>query len=203
MGSDGSVTHWIRALRQGDQAAAARLWSRYFHRLQNVARPVLGSIRQAGDASDVALGAFHSFCSGLKEGRFADLQGRDELWRVLVVITRRRAVSWVRHELAAMRGGGKVRGDALLAEVANQEPTPEFTAELLDEFRRLLDILRQEDVTLCLIAKRKSEGFSNREIAGELSVSTRTVERKFERICLVWAADVDKRFPEGEKLSRQ
>jgi DNA-directed RNA polymerase specialized sigma24 family protein len=131
----------------------------------------------------------------VEEGRFSDLRGRDELWRVLVVIAKRKAINWVRHELADVRGGGKVQGDAFLADVVSPEPTPEFTAELLDEFRHLLEILREEDATLCLIALRKSEGCSNAEIAAELSLSPRTVQRKFQRICVVWTADLEKRSP--------
>jgi hypothetical protein len=31
MASEGSVTHWIRLLKEGDQAAAQPLWEAYFH----------------------------------------------------------------------------------------------------------------------------------------------------------------------------
>ena len=196
MSTPGSVSRWILALQQGDQEAAAPLWDRYFRRLAGIARAQLAHARRAaGDENDVALSAFHTFCRSVEEGRFSDLQGRDELWRVLVVIAKRKAINWVRHEMAGIRGGGKVQGEAFLADVVSPEPTPEFTAELLDEFRHLLEVLRREDGTLCLIALRKSEGYSNAEIAAELSLSPRTVERKFQRICIVWAADVERRSP--------
>lgn len=189
----GSVSHLLQALQQGDQDAAARLWDRYFHDLAGVARSQLGQVRRAAaDENDVALSAFHSFCRHLGEGRFPSLQGRDELWRVLVVIAKCKAIDWIRRETAAIRGGGKVQGEAFLADVVSPEPTPQFTAELLDEFRRLLDLLR-DNGTLCLIALRKLEGYTNREIAAELSVATRTVERKLQRICILWTADVERR----------
>jgi len=192
--ASGSVSHLLKALQQGDQEAAARLWDRYFHDLAAVARAQLGQVRRAAaDEDDVALSAFHSFCRHLGEGRFPSLQGRDELWRVLVVIAKCKAIDWIRRETAAIRGGGKVKGEAFLADVVSPEPTPEFTAELLDEFRRLLDLLRQDNGTLSLIALRKLEGYSNREIAAELSVATRTVERKLQRICILWTADVERR----------
>jgi DNA-directed RNA polymerase specialized sigma24 family protein len=194
MGEDGSVTRWLRSLEQGDHEAVAPLWSRYFQNLAGIARQQMGSAKTgAADENDVALSAFHSFCQRLKAGGFRDLQGRDDLWRVLVVIVKRKAISWLRHETAEKRGGGKRYGEAFLDDVVSDEPTPEFTAELMDELRRLLAILRREDGTLCLIAMRKLEGYNTSEIAAELSVSPRTVERKFRRVCILWAEDVDKR----------
>lgn len=197
MDEPGSVTRWIIMLQQGDknQAAAAGLWQRYFQRLARVARAQLGRPSRAVlDESDIALEALHSFFQGVEEGRFADLQGRDELWRVLVVIAKRKAINSLRHELAQIRGGGKAHSDALLAEIAGTEPTPELTAALFDELQHILSVLREEDGTLCLIAIRKSEGHSNQEIAAELSVSLRTIERKLTRINILWAADLEKRF---------
>jgi DNA-directed RNA polymerase specialized sigma24 family protein len=195
MSDSESVTRWIKALQQGDQVAATRLWDRYFHRLVGIARAQLGQTRQtAGDASDIALSAFHCFCRRVQDGRFSELQGRDELWRLLVLIAKRKAINWIRHEMAGKRGGGKAQGEAFLDELVSPEPAPEFTLELLDELRRLLEVLRQEeDVKLSLIAKKKSEGKSNREIASELSISLRSVERKFKRICILWAVDLENR----------
>jgi DNA-directed RNA polymerase specialized sigma24 family protein len=134
----------------------------------------------------------------VEQGKLPDLQGRQELWRVLVVIARRKAVSWLRHEGAAKRGGGKLRGESLLANVFSAEPSPDFAAELLDEVRHLLDLLRREDATLCLVAKRKLEGYSNAEIAAELSLSPRSVQRKIQRIRIVWSADADLRCDESQ-----
>ena len=198
MDQSGSVTRWLRSLEHGDQAAASALWDRYFQSLVGVARVQLRGMRTgAGDEDDVALSAFTSFFRRVERGQFDELRGREDLWRVLVVIARRKAISWIRHETAQKRGGGKLLGDAYLEDVVNAEPTPEFTAELLDEMRHLLEFLRKEDGTLLLIAMRKLEGCNNAEIAAELSVSTRTVERKFRRICILWSNDVEQRMGGG------
>jgi RNA polymerase sigma factor (sigma-70 family) len=195
----GSVTHWLNQLQEGDSAAATALWERYFRQLAAVVRSQLAAkARQAGDESDVALSAFQSFFRDVQDGRFPDLSGRDELWRVLVVIARRKAISWLRHEYAQRRGGGKVQAAALLEEIAGSEPTPEFAATLLDELQHLLDLLRAEDSTLALIAARKCEGFSNQEIAAELSVSVRTIERKLQRIDILLSEDIQRRFGEDQ-----
>ena len=38
MGSEGSVTHWLRLLQGGARAASQPLWQRYFQRLVELAR---------------------------------------------------------------------------------------------------------------------------------------------------------------------
>ena len=193
MDTIGSVTQLLRNLHEGDEQAVSSLWDRYFERLACAARARLGdgmAMCGAGDQEDIALSAFFSFCQRVEHGHFADLQDRQELWRVLVVIARRKAISWLRHEMAAKRGGGRSRDQTMLANVVSSEPTPDFAAELLEEIRHLLDLLRNEDATLCLVAQRKLEGYSNAEIATELSLAPRSVQRKIQRIGILWSADI-------------
>src|SRR5205809_635100 len=74
MSSAASVTHWIRQLRAGDQAAAQQLWERYFHRLVGLARKKLQHARRrAADEEDVVQIAMNSFFRGVQDGRFPQL----------------------------------------------------------------------------------------------------------------------------------
>jgi hypothetical protein len=58
----GSVTHWIRRLEAGEEAAFQKLWEVYFRRLVGLARQRLrGTPHAATDEEDVALSAFDSF----------------------------------------------------------------------------------------------------------------------------------------------
>src|SRR4051812_207164 len=94
----GSVTRWIGDLKAGDAAAAQPLWERYFHRLVFLARARLRASRRPSvveDEEDAALSAFQSFCDGAARGRFPRLTDRDDLWRLLVVITARKACAQV------------------------------------------------------------------------------------------------------------
>jgi DNA-directed RNA polymerase specialized sigma24 family protein len=60
-----SVTTWLQLLRAGDPAAAQRLWERYYADLVRLAHDHLAArVRRGGDAEDVALSAFASFCRG-------------------------------------------------------------------------------------------------------------------------------------------
>src|SRR4051794_19314501 len=86
----GTVTIWIGDLKAGGEVAAQPLWERYFDRLVREARKVLRHRRAAKDEEDAALSAFNSFYEGIKRGRFPRLSDRDDLWRLLVVITRRK-----------------------------------------------------------------------------------------------------------------
>ena len=74
MAQFGSVTHWIGALKSGDQEAAQQLWQRYWKRLVGLAaKKMSGSQRQASDEEDIAQIAMKSFFLGVREGRFPQL----------------------------------------------------------------------------------------------------------------------------------
>ena len=107
MSAEGSVTRWVTALKDGDVAAAQPLWERYYRRLVGLAREKLDAARRrAADEEDVVQSAFHSFFQGVAKGRFPQLDDRDNLWRLLVVITARKALDQLAHDHALRRGGG-------------------------------------------------------------------------------------------------
>src|SRR5262245_16402692 len=117
MSTADSVANWIAQLKAGDAAAAQPLWERYFRRLVALARQRLqGARRQAADEEDVALSAFDSFCQGALRGRYPQLADRDDLWRLLVVITARKALDLRGKEGRIKRGGGRLRGESALLE---------------------------------------------------------------------------------------
>lgn len=197
--ADGSVTNWIQELKAGKEQAAQHLWQRYAARLIELARARLQNFpRRAADEEDVAQSAFASFCRGAREGRFAQLCDRDNLWPLLFSITANKARGLREREGAAKRGGGQVHdqsvldglggpGDELMGieQIAGTEPTPEFAAQVAEEYRQLLD--RLEDDTLRDVAVWKMEGWTNEEIAARSGCVTRTVERKLALIRDMWS----------------
>jgi RNA polymerase sigma factor (sigma-70 family) len=198
MNDDGSVTRWLGQLQAGEQAAAQQLWERYFRRLVGLARKKLrGSPRRAADEEDVALSAFDSFCRGLEQGRFPQLDDRNNLWKVLVLITVRKAIDLRQHETRQKRGGGKVVGESALdglhgpddggagiEQVIGAEPTPALAAQMADDLRRLLRMLPNDE--LRVIARLKLEGCTNAEIADRLDRAEVTVERRLSVIRSLW-----------------
>jgi RNA polymerase sigma factor (sigma-70 family) len=200
MSSDGSVTRWVTALKDGDAAAAQPLWERYHRQLVTLARHKLQSARRReADEEDVVQSAFHSFFQGVAQGRFPQLQDRSNLWRLLVVITARKALDQLAKQHAKRRGGGTVEGesrissgepgsdDAAIEQIVGEEPTPEFAAQVAEQYQRLLTLLGDE--AMRQIAVLKMEAFTEDEIAKRLDCSRRTVARKIEMIRLIWSGE--------------
>ena len=191
----GSVTRWVTALKAGDLAAAQPLWERYHRRLLALARTKLRTARRrSADEEDVVQNAFHSFFRGVAAGRFPRLDDRDNLWRLLVVITARKALDQLAREHTKRQGGGTLAGEsritpgadgAAIEQVVGDEPTPEFAAQVAEEYQRLLD--RLADDTLCKVAVWKMEGLTDDEVAGRLGCSRRTVARKLDTIRVIWS----------------
>ena len=201
MASEGSVTCWVAALKGGDAAAAQPLWERYHRQLVTLARQKLRPARRrAADEEDVVQNAFHSFFRGVSAGRFPQLNDRDNLWRLLVVITARKALDQLAHDHRKRRGGGTVQGEsgiflrgaadwdaAAIEQVVGDEPTPDFAAQVAEEYHRLLDLL--DDESLRQVAVSKMEGLTSDEIAERLDCSRRTVARKLETIRIIWSEE--------------
>jgi DNA-directed RNA polymerase specialized sigma24 family protein len=194
MYDEGSVTLWLGRLRAGDAAASAdaiqRLWARYFSALVRLARARLPrAARRAADEEDIALSALDSFCRGEAAGRFAALEDRDDLWRILVTITLRKVCDAIAHENRDKRGAGWTGAAAsALDELLTREPSPEVAAQLADQVDHLVG--RLGDDLLRRLALLKIQGHTEEEIAAELGVSPRTVRRKLGLIRRLWEHEV-------------
>jgi len=200
MSSERSVTCWISLLKAGDSAAAQRVFECYFERMVRFARKKLGvAPRRVADEEDVAQSAIKSFCLGAARGKFPQLADRDDLWRLLVTITARKAIRQADHARRQKRGEGKVRGESVFVrddgseeyggidQVVGEEPTPAFALEVAEEFARLLD--RLGDDTLRRVAVLKMQGYHNEEIAAQVGCALRSVERKLRGIRAIWSEE--------------
>ena len=197
-----SVSLWIDQLKAGDREATEKLWGRYFRRLMGLARKWLENHARLGaDAEDVALSAFDSFFRGAEEGRFPQLNDRDELWHLLVTITARKAQRLVRDQSRQKRGGGEILGESAiflpnddgtrrigLEQVFSESPSPEFVAQLTEEYQRLFHNLPDDEVRT--IATLKMEGHTIDEISTQLGRAPATIERKLKVIRAVWEKDL-------------
>jgi DNA-directed RNA polymerase specialized sigma24 family protein len=196
MTSEGSVTRWITLLKDGDRAAAQPLWEAYFRRLVALARARLRDApRRARDEEDIALSAFDSFCRRAEAGQFPQLADRNDLWQILFVLTVRKTIDALRREGRQVRGGGRVRSLADLADSGvdqflDPEPSPELAAQMADECRRLLDCL--DDETLRVVALGKMQGETNAEIAAQPGCVEQTVVRKLRRIRGLWTQETER-----------
>jgi DNA-directed RNA polymerase specialized sigma24 family protein len=195
MTSMSDVTTWLEKLKRGDQdEPTRRLWEAYFERLVRRAHAVVGGRCQARDAEDLALSAFASFVAAVQQKRFPQLDDRNDLWRVLLTITVRKAGKHVRDEQALKRGGGNVVPFSALQapddsapatpQMPGDEPDPAQAAALVETWDHLLAALGKDD--LREVAQWRLEGYHNTEIAQRLGRSVGAVERKVKAIRDIW-----------------
>jgi DNA-directed RNA polymerase specialized sigma24 family protein len=192
----GSITKAIIDLGHDDRAAEI-IWRRFFDRLCEYTQKRIGQRhRRHFDEDDVANSAFFVLFEGIKDGRFAELQNRDDLWQLLTLIASRKACNARKHFDRLKRGGGKVQGGVTLESFADA-PLVEYLARIEPPQYELLEQLsddlvqRLPDPTLRRVAMLRLAGHSNAEIAAELDCVTRTVERKLQLIRMIWTRESD------------
>ena len=199
----GSVSQWISELAGSNDSkclAQQELWNRYFARLAGLARSRMPlDSRRAADEEDVALSALDSFFRRADGGEFPHLADRTGLWPLLARITVFKAIQRVEHERALKRGRARtIRESELqtntiaepptLEDIVGTDPTPELAVQLEEQFHRLMGGIKEEP--LRRIAQLKLEGYQNTEIAKELKVGLRTIERKLARIRTMWTEEL-------------
>jgi RNA polymerase sigma factor (sigma-70 family) len=199
MSADGSVTRLIQDLRGTDPAvyerAARLIWERYFRGLLSLAQAHLDPrVRRREDEEDVVQAMYASFCRRQRRGDF-DLASRDELWSLLVTITLRKARNAARGQRRQARDVGREVDAAAdeagppgwaLEQMEAADPTPAEAAVMNEALEERLEALA--DPVLRRVALLKLEGYTNPEIAAELRITARTVERKLDRIRARWAS---------------
>lgn len=183
----GSVTTWLDGLKAQHDSAAQELWNRYFATLVAVARRNLHGMGREADEEDVALSALKSAMLGVQKNQFPDLADRTGLWPLLVTITARKAANELKRQRTKKRDRASEEPFYEEQTVAHGEVSPELAMSLAEAIQTLVH--RLGDQTLQVIAERKLEGYGNADIARDLGVSTRTVERKLERIRQEWDED--------------
>jgi DNA-directed RNA polymerase specialized sigma24 family protein len=167
----------------------------------------------AADEEDAVNSAFDSLFRRARQGWFErpgkQLENRDDLGKLLITITSRKALKLIRDDLAQIRGGGRVLreseldggnvGEAVLDRVEgarrfqdgqaiDAEPSPEAVTIFAEEFRRLLDLL--SDDNLRQVAILKLEGNTDGEIAGRMGVVRRTIVRRLKEIREIWNGEI-------------
>lgn len=199
--SSQSVSYWIANLKDGNLDAVQHLWNRYSARLVQVAEQRLrNSPKRLADEEDVAASVFMSLCRGAAAGRFENVKDRDDLWWLLLGITRQKTVSHIRRETAQKRGAAQMRAESdvvgqseqgrefSLDQLMGDEPTPEFLLTLDEQFDHLMGLLRDE--TLREIALLRIEGYTMPEIAHRMNTALRTIERKARLIRERWQQEL-------------
>ena len=201
MSSSSSVSAWIALAKTGDRDAAQKLWERYFKRVVGLARAKLPLCRRKyGEDEAVAISAMKSFLQRAENGRFPNLYNRDNLWALLATITvrkagkvaRRKAITEVGESALGAKNDDSQRRN-VWEQVLGREPTPVFAAEMAEQCRRLLDLLKSEEregQELDSVALWMLEGYTKAEIAAKLGCVKGTVNRKLQVIREIWEKEM-------------
>ncbi len=198
--SDGSVTKWIKELKGGSSPIHSGVWERYFLRLAKfIDAGIAKSPGRAIGGEDVASVVLETVCRKVAVGEFPDLRVRGDLWNLLLTVAKRKLVDHARLETRQKRGGGRVllatdlgifQSDAFdMDEIADSEPTLDSVVSLRDSCNFLIEIVLRDEKTR-QVARMMLEGRTNAEIAKQLGVSSRTIERKSFLIRKLWAEEL-------------
>ncbi len=194
MHSDLDITIWLDKLDQQPDDAMQKIWEAYYEKLVRHARRKLASSKnRVADEEDVAIEALNSFFQAAEKGKFPKLQDRNDLWKLLLTLTSRKASNKIREQGAQKRGGNAIRGESVFLKANGEQtpglagmadPSPEFCEIFAEELFERLD--RLGDERLREIAVLKLDGYTSKEIAARLNVAVRTIERKLDRIRVEW-----------------
>ena len=179
--------------------AFEKIWQHYFEELLEVARGVMRQRKKWSivDEDDIVQNALLSVCRGFPKNKsYENVNSRESLWPILVAITKFKVADNFRRENAAKRGAGRVVSEASLDRnndssriglaqlVADDKPKPQDLAEMSEQLTLLMALLPRDD--LKQIARLHLEGWKNNEIAEEMEISTRSVERKLALVRDAW-----------------
>ena len=191
-----AITQAIPRMRDGEEDGVEVVWEEYFPQLVQYARRKLGgSPKGAGDEEDVALSAMASFCRVMRTGRYQQIDDRDDLWKLLVTITKRKAITKLKYDFADKRDIRRTKREGSFMRVdSNDEkdgidqlavaPSPEFADQIVDNCHELLDCL---DDKLREVALLTLEGYTTEEIADRIGVIPETIRRRKRRIKAEWS----------------
>ncbi len=187
----GTITQLVKCAQQGDDSAVGRLQHLYAAPMAKLAAYRFPpSCQRVVGVEDIVQEALASFVALLRSGKFGEQIRRKRLLSCLLRLVSYKA-SWYRRYLNAdKRGGGRVRGDSAWecgedSSAGSKGPGVSAHPDEQLNLKELLELLPDE--RLQQIARLRGEGYSVAEIAQQIDVCIRSVERKLARIRQIWA----------------
>lgn len=172
----------MRGLAEGSDEAARELFDRYGHHVLRVVRRRLSErLRKRFDSLDFVQDVWASFFSGRPAGRSFDRP--EQLVAFLADIACKKVAQQYRRQLRAQkrsvareRSLDSVRGNTALAA---REPTPSQHASANEHWQHLAASGPQRQRTIVTLRR---QGRTHAEIAAELGLSAKTVQRVLRRL---------------------
>ena len=186
----GSISILFQLLQeQGDPQSAKEIWARFFPKLLGLSKRILTSRDFPLGAEDAVQDAFFQFFRSVQTGKYDHAMNREDLWRVLCMMTVQKSRKQLDREWTAKRGKGLVKLESQLQfnadtnfrldEAITTLPTAEWDLRFSEMLEELNDELRE-------VAIMRLAGYTNSQIKESLVCSLRSVERRLQIIRTIW-----------------
>ena len=184
--ADDPISEWLAQLPEGDSLAQHKIYERFARKIESIADRMLTGVPLGdSDSEDVAVKVLKSLFERIQDGRLEPPVNRQQLWNLLMGITRNKSAQVVRHKRTAKRGKGKIKGnsgfgggtdDLGIQRIPDQSPNPAAAFREAEDLAERLESLNDDQ--LRQIALLRMAGYSNEEIAESLNCGKRTIERR-------------------------
>lgn len=167
MAGDPDFADFLRRIRDGDDRAAEELVRRYEPMIRREVRMRIGDkrLRRAFDSVDISQSVLSSFLSQAATGRY-EMEGPEQLARLLMTMTRHRLVSRARRERRLVRDVGRLAAESgILDGLVDSRPSPSEIVSRQEQWEMLKRSLSDEELE---IVDLRLAGYSWDEIAKRL-----------------------------------
>jgi len=168
-------TNWLESVVQLQNGYEADAVGRFSDRLLRLASSRLPErLNRRVDPEDIVQSVFRSFFNRHTKGRF-QFEEAPDVWRLLAAMTYRKVQKTIRHHGQQQRDFSRDTGDEVaLSAAENDDPTASSWVVMME---LLEGILQQLPATHQQIVQLRLDGYSVEEIAAQVGVSSRTVDR--------------------------
>ncbi len=142
------------------------------------------------DGDDVAVSVFKSLWLAAQSGRLQDVRNLDEVWWLLIKMTKQKCIDYRRKARRKKRNAGvePLSATETCITLISEVPDPHYLAALNELYARLVGNF--SDSTRRDIAVMRIEGYTVAEIAAKLGLAVATVYRKLDLIRENWAKEL-------------
>lgn len=150
MADDPDFAVFLRRIRDGDDRAAEELVRRFEPMIRREVRMRIGDkrLRRAFDSVDVSQSVLANFLSQAAKGRY-ELEGPEQLMRLLMTMTRHRLVSRARRERRLVRDVRRSAAEpGILEGVVDSRPSPSEIVSRKEQWEVLKSSLSDEELQI-------------------------------------------------------
>jgi RNA polymerase sigma factor (sigma-70 family) len=182
---------WVHELVAGNSVVTDQFLKQYLPSLQRLAKSrMIPALRQRVGEDDIAQSVCRTFLRRASEQEF-HLKGNASLWRLLCAITLAKVRHYARFHYQNKRGLDRedpvaqreLSGEPRQFAHPDPSPTPAELVEFTDAMEHLFRMLSEEEQQMVAL---RLDGYTQDEIANQLSCSARTVRRLLSRVQARW-----------------